>query len=103
MADNTTAINTAKQFIEACRKDGLPVLSAWLFGSYAKGEQHKDSDIDIALVSDSFTINFIDNNHKTALINYNFPDIEVHHFNTQVFKENDPFINEIKKTGIRIC
>ena len=102
MADKTTAINLAKQFVDACRKNGVSVFSAWLFGSYAKGIQHEGSDIDLALVSDSFTINFIENNHKTALINYQFPDIEVHHFNTQIFTNDDPFINEIKKTGIRI-
>jgi len=102
MADRTTAINIAKEFVAACSKNGLPVLSAWLFGSYAKGKQQEYSDIDVALVSDAFTLNFIDNNHKTALINYQFPDIEVHHFNTQIFTKDTPFINEIKKTGIRI-
>jgi len=102
MADASTAVNIAKQFIEACRKNGLPVGSAWLFGSYAKGKQTKDSDIDLALVSDMFTLNFIENNHKTALINYNFPDIEVHHFSTKTFMQDDPFINEIKRTGIKI-
>jgi predicted nucleotidyltransferase len=102
MADKTTAIILARQFVEACMKGGVPVFSAWLFGSYAKGIQHEDSDIDLALISDAFTINFIENNHKTALINYEFPDIEVHHFNTQIFKIDDPFINEIKKTGIKI-
>src|ERR1700753_472834 len=103
MADKSTAIVLAQKFVDACRKEGVPVFSAWLFGSFAKGEQRKDSDIDLALISDAFTINFIDNNHKTALVNYQFPDIEVHHFNTQVFTKDDPFINEIKKTGIRIC
>jgi predicted nucleotidyltransferase len=102
MADKTTAISMAKQFVEACSKSGLPVFSAWLFGSYAKGIQQEYSDIDLALVSDAFTLNFLDNNHKTALLNYNFPDIEVHHFNTQIFTKDDPFINEIKRTGIRI-
>ncbi len=103
MADKTTAINIARQFVNACREQGVPVFSAWLFGSYAKGQEHKYSDIDVALVSDLFTINFIDNNHKTALINYQFPDIEVHHFNTQIFSKDDPFINEIKRTGVKIC
>ena len=102
MADKTTAISMAKQFVEACSKNGLPVFSAWLFGSYAKGVQQENSDIDLALVSDAFTLNFLDNNHKTALLNYNFPDIEVNHFNTQIFTKDDPFINEIKRTGIRI-
>lgn len=27
-----------------------PVLKAWLFGSYARGEQHPDSDVDILVV-----------------------------------------------------
>ena len=81
---------------------GVHVFSAWLFGSYAKGLQREYSDIDLALVSEDFTLNFIDNNHKTTLINFNFPDIEVHHFNTQEFKNDDPIINEIKKTGIQI-
>ena len=27
-----------------------PVLKAWLFGSYARGEQREDSDVDILIV-----------------------------------------------------
>jgi predicted nucleotidyltransferase len=29
-----------------------PVLKAWLFGSYSRGEQREDSDIDIMIVPD---------------------------------------------------
>ena len=29
-----------------------PVLKAWLFGSYARGEQREDSDVDILVVLD---------------------------------------------------
>lgn len=29
-----------------------PVLKAWLFGSYARGEQNTDSDVDILFVPD---------------------------------------------------
>ena len=32
-----------------------PVLKAWLFGSYARGEQHPDSDVDILVVFDQET------------------------------------------------
>lgn len=29
-----------------------PVVKAWLFGSYARGEQTKDSDVDILVIYD---------------------------------------------------
>lgn len=29
-----------------------PVLKAWIFGSYARGEQREDSDIDILILPD---------------------------------------------------
>jgi hypothetical protein len=29
-----------------------PVLKAWLFGSYARGEEREDSDVDILFVPD---------------------------------------------------
>jgi len=29
-----------------------PVLKAWLFGSFARGEEHPDSDVDILIVLD---------------------------------------------------
>ena len=32
-----------------------PVLKAWLFGSYARGEQHPNSDVDILVVFDQET------------------------------------------------
>ena len=102
MAEKATAINIAKQFVEAVNKSGVPIYAAYVFGSYAKGLQHEYSDIDLALISDIFTWNFIENNHKTSQLNYKYYDIEVHHFNTQAFTNDDPFINEIKRTGIKI-
>ena len=30
-----------------------PVLKAWLFGSYSRGEQNADSDVDILIVLDN--------------------------------------------------
>ena len=102
MVERTDAITTAKNFVNACINKGISIKAAILFGSYTKGMQNQFSDIDLALISDEFTLNFIENNHKTALINYQFADIEVHHFNTQYFERDLPFINEIKRSGIQI-
>ena len=32
-----------------------PVLKAWLFGSFARGEEHKDSDVDLLILFDHST------------------------------------------------
>ena len=102
MVEKSVAIEKAKAFIGSCIRTGLPVKEALLFGSYAKGVQQEYSDIDLAIISDAFSVNFIENNHKTALLNYQYPDIEVHHFNSSDFEKDLPFINEIKRTGIKI-
>ena len=94
--------NTVLRFVNACIKKGIQVQEAILFGSYAKGTADRNSDIDLALISDSFGNNIILNSRLTALINYQFPDIEVHHFNPHEFESDTPFINEIKHSGIKI-
>ena len=102
MVTSIDAKSIAQQFVDACGKEGIPVREAILFGSYAKGNADKNSDIDLALVSDSFGYNIIENSKQTALINYQFADIEVHHFNPHEFECDTPFVNEIKRTGIKI-
>src|SRR5436305_15088213 len=102
MVKESTAIELAESFVKDCIKQGIPVSNAWIFGSQVKGDAGKNSDIDLALISNTFTLNFIENNHKTALLNYKYPDIEVHHFNTEDFKKDTPFVKEIKRTGIKI-
>jgi predicted nucleotidyltransferase len=75
----------------------------WLFGSYAKGNSHKDSDIDVALVVDKFDDNY--NFFETEPILWKLSEevdyrIEPH----LIAKDTDfsGFLTEINKTGIRI-
>jgi predicted nucleotidyltransferase len=102
MVAQSDAKKSAISFVEACIQNGIPVKEAILFGSYAKGNADSNSDIDIALIADSFGKNIIQNVKQTALINYKFADIEVHHFHPDELLLDDPFINEIKRTGIEI-
>jgi uncharacterized protein len=44
----------ANKYLEEVIKSGIPVDSAYLFGSYAKGNSNKFSDIDICVVSKKF-------------------------------------------------
>lgn len=102
MYSRETAIKTAKKFVAECISSGLEIDKAILFGSYAKGEQHRFSDIDIALISNQFGINFLQNNKLTSKLNIKYPDIEVHHFNTDYFAVGDPFIDEIRTSGYEL-
>ncbi len=54
------ALNQAKKFVLQLKNDGINVDSAFLFGSYAKGTQHKYSDIDVCIVSPKFGKDYFD-------------------------------------------
>jgi Predicted nucleotidyltransferases len=76
-----------------------------LFGSYAKGTNCEDSDIDIAVVSDNFNddlqeerLNLMRLRRKIDL------RIEPHPIRTEEFiKKEDYFIKEIINTGIKVA
>ena len=42
-----------KRFINELRKENVSIKKVFLFGSYARGAQRKDSDIDLAVVIES--------------------------------------------------
>lgn len=74
-----------------------------LFGSYAKGTNHEDSDIDIAVVSSSITDTFDDGAKLISLTWGIDTRIEPHAIKTEEFKKNEtPFIDEVIKTGIEL-
>jgi len=45
---------TIKEYKEALQNLGVKVTRAILYGSYALGNQRKDSDIDLIIISDDF-------------------------------------------------
>ena len=94
---------TLQRYIEALEKGNFHIKSAFLFGSFAKGNQHEWSDVDIALVSDDFSGNrFLDRQkiaHITLTIDHRLSPLP---FNTRDFTEDDLFVKEILETGIRI-
>ena len=74
-----------------------------LFGSYAKGNNHNDSDIDIAIVSKDITDSFDDGVKLMSLTWGIDTRIEPHAINTEDFDIVDtPFIEEIIQTGVEL-
>ena len=57
--DKIDAINIAKQYKNAVAEK-LPVKALYLYGSYSKGMQHEESDIDIAVVVEYLNDNYFE-------------------------------------------
>jgi predicted nucleotidyltransferase len=92
-----------ERYLQALRRNGIPIKEAILFGSYAKGNHQEWSDIDLALVSDIFVGNLIDDKDKIRRITLSVSsEIEVIPFAPKDFDLKNPLAKEILTTGIRL-
>lgn len=92
-----------QQFIFEATKLNIKISQAILFGSYAKGTNREFSDIDVAIVSEDFIGDRIDDNQRLFNAKYKSSiDLETHPYRPEDFTEDNPFVKEILETGIRI-
>ncbi|MFH1004788.1 MAG: nucleotidyltransferase domain-containing protein [Bacteroidota bacterium] len=104
MATQVPVIALVKKFARDVISEGVHLRKVFLFGSYARGSQRRFSDVDVALVADEFqgfVFSDLDFFIK-AKIKKPYSKIQVQTFPTSYFKKGDPFIDEIKRTGIEI-
>ncbi len=91
------------QYLALLKEHGFHIQDAILFGSYARGSAGKESDIDLALVSNEFEgVRFTDKNKIRKLTISTSLDLEVLPFNPRDFTPSDPLVREILDTGIRV-
>lgn len=101
MLTRQAALEQVRAFVADVRAAGVPIRQAILFGSYARDEQHEWSDIDLALIADTFGNGPLDVRPMAQLLwKYGRLGIEPHTFQTAYFQDGDPFTEEIKRTGI---
>ena len=75
-----------------------------LFGSYAKGTQNEDSDIDIAIISSDFDDIFDDMAELIGMTWGIDTRIEPHPITTEDYNNiATPFVQEIIDTGIKVA
>lgn len=99
--DKGEALKIANLYIETIRHKYV-ILQAFLFGSFAKGTNHDDSDIDVAVVINN-TSDIIDAQIEMMKLRRKVDlRIEPHPFFISDFNQNDPLVNEILKHGIKI-
>ena len=104
MLTRNAAIKTVRNYAKEINKAGINLRRVILFGSFAKGTQHQWSDLDVALVADDFSgVGFLDRKLFSDIgIQKPYIRIEPITYPTDYFEKSDPFIEEIKNTGIEI-
>lgn len=102
MVTNDSAIQTVKSFAKEIKASGLGINRIILFGSFAAGVQREDSDMDVALVSPQFIgVGFKDIPLFVHILRKYF-FIQPKTFSTSEFNPENPFVEEIIRTGIEI-
>ncbi len=93
------------QYLDLTKEKYPQVESAYIFGSFAKGKSTDDSDIDLALI-----YNNLDDSKRfdiqvqlMLLASKIDSRIEPHPISLEDFNSGNPFVVEIKKTGIAIA
>ena len=100
---NKDIINSINKFIEEIKKH-YNVTAIILFGSYAKGTENENSDIDIAVISDEFEDIY---DCMAVLMGMTWDidaRIEPHPKTREDYeKVSTPFVKEIVDTGIKVA
>lgn len=95
--------NIIYEFVLELKSKGYNPSKVILFGSYAKGQPHQHSDIDLAVWDEKFTGCIPMDVESLIKLKVKFPSLlELHTYHSSETVESDPFIGEIEKHGILI-
>jgi len=61
-------LDTTKRYLTELRQHGINITAAYLFGSYASGAAREDSDIDIAIISENFSTDKLEDMVRLKLL-----------------------------------
>jgi len=100
--DKISTINLLIEYLKAVPKDKCQLSKAFLFGSYARDNQHEDSDIDLAIVIKNLTDPFTAQIELMKLRRKFDLRIEPHLFSESDFNIQNPVVSEILKYGHEI-
>ncbi len=92
-------INIIKKYIQELKKENINILTVFLYGSYARGTNREDSDIDIAIVCKNAEVDIIEKNMELWKIAVRVDTrIAPMYFTQMDFNKNYiPIVTEIKK------
>lgn len=92
-----------QELLSVLHAEGLNILEAYLYGSQAAGTPHRDSDIDVAIVSPDLSGDRLEDwcrlNRVATRIDVR---MEVIGFRPEQFRDEHPLAWEVKTKGIRL-
>jgi hypothetical protein len=96
-------ISIAKKYLELVKAGNFPmqIEKAYLFGSFAKGNPHKDSDIDIAFVVNNWAGGYEDTIVPVWGLCENV-DLRIEPHIVAPDEDYAGFLSEIQSTGIEL-
>ena len=101
--DKKQAPEAAMRYAVFLRKTNPGIKKIYIFGSYAKGTSHDNSDIDIAIIFDHLSDSF-DMQVELMKMRRKFDTrIEPHPFSEADFTASNPLANEIMRNGLEIA
>lgn len=96
-------IEKVRGLLEALRIEGLNITMAYLYGSQAVGMSHRDSDIDVVIVSPDLSGDRLEDwcrlNRVATRIDVR---LEVMGFRPEQFRDEHPLVWEVKTQGVRL-
>ncbi len=102
VTDNETVNKIVQQYI-ADVKQVMPIDKVYLYGSYAKGTQRKDSDIDLCFFSNAFesrrSLDILTDLFYLKIKYDQYALIEPNVFSASELYSDNPFVKEILRTG----
>ena len=101
--DKIDAIRISKGYLQRLQDSNFGFSEAWLFGSYAKGNQHDNSDIDLAIVLKDKVNHTFDTDVQLMITRKGEETIiEPHAFSKDEFDSRIPIVSQIMNYGIKL-
>ena len=100
---NSEIMKSIQQYIEKISKY-YKIDAIILFGSYSKGTENEDSDIDIAIISSDFK-DIIEDGAKLIGLTWKIDTrIELHPITVEDYRKvSNLFVKEVRDTGIKVA
>ena len=97
-------VDKVRAYVDLLRPE-ITVSDVYIFGSHAKGTDHAQSDIDVAIISPDFGTDRMENGFylQRKLWDAPYKNMDVVGYSPEYFEnENSPLVHEIKKHGVLV-